>query len=151
MASYRATVTSPHPPEQVYAFLADFRSVAEWDPSITSSELTAGVAGEVGSAYRVVTETTGPDVVLDYTTTEVDPPLTVALKGENDSLTSVDTITVDPADGGGSAVTYDAVLELKGLRKIADPLLGIGFHRLGDKARDGLARRLAEPLSPPGA
>ncbi len=32
--------------------------------------------------------------------------------------------------------------ELERPRKIADPLLDLGFQRLGDKAKDGLAEKL---------
>jgi hypothetical protein len=42
-----------------------------------------------------------------------------------------------------SKVVLDyTTIELKGARKIADPLLQLGFKRLGDKARDGLRDKL---------
>jgi polyketide cyclase/dehydrase/lipid transport protein len=37
MASYSATVPSMLAPDEVFVYLADFRSVAEWDPSISES------------------------------------------------------------------------------------------------------------------
>ena len=37
MANYTATVSSTRPPDEVFAYLADFRSVAEWDPSVRSA------------------------------------------------------------------------------------------------------------------
>lgn len=145
MATYSATVTSPRSPEDVFAYLADFRTVAEWDPSINSSTLlTPGEPRTVGARFKVVQGSSiGSDVELEYEIQSVDAPRQVVLRGENDSLISIDTITVEPADGGGCAVTYDAEIELKGARKVADPLMQLGLKRLGNKAKDGLAEKLA--------
>ena len=153
MASYTATVGSTRPAEAAFDYLADFRSVAEWDPSITESvHINDGDPAQVGAIFRVTTETTLSDVVLEYTTIELERPRRIVLRGENDSMVSIDTITVTPADVGGSHVTYDAQIELKGLRKLVDPLLELGFKRLGDKARDGLWQALnadeSEAMSP---
>lgn len=143
MASYSATVTSPHPPEQVFLYLADFRSVAEWDPSIRSCEHTNSIGPlAVGAVFRVSTQVAGRDVVIDYETKELEAPRKIFLRGENSSLVSLDTISIEMAPDGGSNVTYDAVIELKGALKLADPLLDLGFQRLGNQARDGLAQKL---------
>ena len=42
----------------------------------------------------------------------------------------------------GTRVTYDADLALKGPLRIADPLLGLAFDRVGDRALEGLRERL---------
>jgi carbon monoxide dehydrogenase subunit G len=144
MASYEATVSSPRPPDEVFAYLADFRSVADWDPSITESvHINDDEPIKVGAMFRVTTKTAMKAVVLEYTTTELERPGKIGLRGENESMVSIDTITIVP-DGGGSKVTYSAVIELKGARKLLDPLLELGFQRLGDKARDGLEKKLNE-------
>jgi carbon monoxide dehydrogenase subunit G len=143
MAGYEATVSSALPPDEVFAYLADFRSVAEWDPSVRSSVHVNGddpIA--VGAIFRVTTKTTLSDVVLDYTTTELERPDRVVLRGENNSMVSLDTIVIRDDGQGGAKVTYDAKIELKGARKLADPLLQLAFKRLGDKARDGLRDKL---------
>ena len=64
-------------------------------------------------------------------------------------LTSLDTITIE-SDGEGSIVTYDAKLTLNGPLALADPILGLSFGRIGDRATAGLIRvldgeRLPEP------
>ena len=42
------------------------------------------------------------------------------------------------ASGDGSLVTYDADLQLRGVLRIGDPLLALGFGRIGDRAAAGL-------------
>jgi hypothetical protein len=97
----------------------------------------------VGARFHVTTKTRFSEIVLDYTTTAIDPPERITLRGENDSMVSVDAITIATDGGVGSSVTYDAQITLKGARRLADPLLQLAFQRLGDKARDGLRTRLA--------
>ena len=143
MARYAATVSSTQPLDEAFAYLADFRSVAEWDPSVKSAVLVTGddpIA--VGALFRVTVKTTLSEVVLDYTTIELERPDRIVLRGENDSMVSVDTIVLRTDGHGGAEVTYDAQLDLKGLLRLADPLLGLAFKRLGDNARDGLRDKL---------
>ena len=143
MASYTATVSSTQPPDEVFAYLADFRSVAEWDPSVrTAVHVNGGDPIELGAIFRVTIKTALSEVVLDYRTIGLDRSDMIVLRGENNSMVSLDTITIRDDGHGGAAVTYDAKIELKGLRKLADPLLGLAFKRLGDKARDGLRGKL---------
>ncbi len=97
---------------------------------------------ELGAIFRVTIKTALSEVVLDYRTIELDRSNRIVLRGENNSMVSLDTITIRDDGHGGAAVTYDAKIELKGLRKLADPLLGLAFKRLGDKARDGLRGKL---------
>jgi hypothetical protein len=144
MAHYRATVASPRPVSDTFAFLADFRTVAEWDPSIVSSTLeNGGDPIRVGAVFKVKTKFAGREVELDYSTIELDSPHRIVLRGENATTISLDTMTFAAKDGG-SEVTYDAKLEMKGLLKLADPLVQLTFNVLGAKAKRGLADRLAK-------
>ena len=148
MASYSATVPASASAEVVFGYLADFRTVSEWDPSITAAEMIGdGEPIRVGARFRVTTKTNFGDVVLDYETTELEPPRRIVLRGEHRAMISIDTITVEETQRGRVEVTYRADITLKGPLKIADPLLALGLRRLGDKARDGLARKLAGDLA----
>src|SRR4051794_26377168 len=140
MARYRATVPSARSADATFAYLADFSSVREWDPSVARAErLDAGELG-LGSRFRIVTRFVGREVELVYEIADYDPSARrVVLRGENATTLSVDTIAV----GDDAAVTYDADLQLKGPGKVLDPVLALLFGRLGDRARDGLRVRLA--------
>ena len=39
-------------------------------------------------------------------------------------------------------MTYDAQVDLKGMARLFDPVLGLAFKRLGDNAAAGLRREL---------
>ena len=81
------------------------------------------------------------DLTLTYDVTEYRSPTEVVVVAKSPWLTSVDRITV-VADIDGSLVTYDAELTLGGIGGLLDPVLGLVFDRIGDKAADGLVDAL---------
>jgi len=71
------------------------------------------------------------------------------LEGGDAGLRSIDEITFTPRPGG-TRVTYEARLELTGLRRLADPLLDVVFQHVGRAAAAGLAARFAPGARAPG-
>ncbi len=142
MAHYRTTVSSPAPADDVYAYLANFVTIADWDPGVSEAELIAGVTAAAGAVYRVVTSNLGVSLPLEYTILEAVAPEDgfagrVVLEASTNDFRSYDVITVTPTVTGCD-VTYDADLALKGFRRPFDPLLRIAFKVIGDRARAGL-------------
>lgn len=145
MARYTASLVVPQPPEEVFAYLADFENVAEWDPGIAEAErLDPGPVGP-GTRFRVVSVFLGRRVGLQYAVTKYDPPHRVVLEGRGGSVAAVDTIACEP-EAGGTRVTWDARLRLEGaagwLAPALDPLLGLAFRWIGNDAVRGLREKL---------
>jgi hypothetical protein len=113
-------------------------------PEHPRSSLVAGGPGEQGATYDVVLSTAGKESTVRYEAVEVEPPSRLVMRGETDALVSTDTIEVEQG-ADGVRVTYRAELELKGVRKLADPLASLALTRASDKAKDGLQRRLSSP------
>jgi hypothetical protein len=141
MPNFEATIPSTWTRERTFDYLADFRSVAEWDPSMQSATLVAGQPGEVGARYELVMSTLGRETTLVYEAVEVQRPERFVMRCETDSLVSVDTITV----AEDAAVTYDAQLDLKGLKKVADPAMQVGLVLASERAKHSLEEKLATP------
>lgn len=139
MARYRAEIETQLPPEQVFAYLSDFSHSQDWDPGVVSAE-RSGPVGE-GTEFHLVASFLGRKVPLTYRATEFSPPHSVLFVGENASAISKDRITVEPRSGG-SLVTYDADLKLRGPLQVFDPLLRLAFKRVGDQALAGLRQVL---------
>jgi hypothetical protein len=68
---------------------------------------------------------------------ELARPDRVVLRGENKTVVARDTMTFR-GDGGGTRVSYRAEFRLKGLARLAEPLLRRPFRKLGDEAEQGL-------------
>jgi carbon monoxide dehydrogenase subunit G len=142
MAHYRATIDIQQPREQVCAYLSDFSRTREWDPGVVEAERLNGQTVGEGTEFRLVAEFLGRKNELTYRIVEYDPPHAVTFLGENATVVSRDRITFE-STAEGTRVTYDANLALKGLLRIADPLLALAFNRVGDRALAGLRRTLA--------
>ncbi len=141
MAHYRATVEVPRPPEAVFAYLSDFSTTEEWDPGVVEATRVGDAPVGQGTEFRLVAEFLGRRTPITYRIAEYDPPREVTFRGENSSVVSLDRVTVEPSDGG-TRITYDADLALKGAFKLADPLLGLAFNRVGHRALAGLRATL---------
>jgi len=67
----------------------------------------------------------------------------VVLRAENAVVRSTDVIAVESAPGGGSTVTYEATLTMKGPSALLSPLVALAFRRIGHRAAAGLRAALA--------
>lgn len=142
MAHYKATLETWLPSEEVFAYLSDFSNAEAWDPGTVQAErVDDGPIGE-GSEFRLVAVFLGRESTIEYRVVQYDPPTTVIFRGENSTIISLDRVTV-AALGNGARITYDARLTLKGLLKLADPLLALVFRRIGDRALAGMREALA--------
>jgi len=144
MARYTAAVDTAWDREKAFAYLADFATISDWDPGVARSRRLTEGGPEVGSRYEVISSFLGREIPLEYEILEIDPPRRVLLRAETSTMTSLDEMTFDLRPGGGTIVTYDADLAMKGPAKIAELPMRLAFRRLGDNARDGLRNRLAE-------
>ena len=148
MARYRGTVISTRPAEETFDYMADFANAAQWDPGTADAErLDDGPVG-LGSTFRLGVRVGSRVVPLDYRIVAYDRPRRVVLLGESDTIRSEDTVTVGPAADGGSILTYEADLRLKGPLALVNPLLPLAFDRIGDKGVAGLRRALGGPPVP---
>ena len=143
MAHYRAALDTQQPREDVFAYLSDFSTTKEWDPGVVEAERLNGAAVGEGTEFRLIAEFLGRKTSLTYRIVDYDPPHAVTFLGENGAVISRDTMSFEETAEGGTRITYDADLALKGLFRIADPLLRLAFKRVGDSALAGLRRTLA--------
>ena len=141
MTKYTTSMTTPWPPDKAFAYLADVRNFAEWDPGVVNVDAPIGQVPSVGAAYDVAVKTGPRSMTLRYEVLEFEAPARLLLRARTRTLLSVDEIRVRPG-GAGSIVTYDAELTLRGTARIFAPMLALAFGRIGDRAAAGLAREL---------
>lgn len=131
MPTVSRTFTVKPTPDVVVDYLADFTHAEEWDPGTESCTRLDSGPIQVGSRFHNESKIAGVSTELVYELVTLDADK-VVLRGENDSATSTDTITVTPK-GGGSEITYEAVIEAKGVGKLAEPLMKLVFERIGSE------------------
>lgn len=65
----------------------------------------------------------------------------VTLRATTSTLVSQDTLSVAASDEG-TVFTYDARLDLLGVWRVFNPVLGVAFRSLAAKAAEGIRRQL---------
>ncbi len=147
MARYIGTIVTSKPAEEVFDYMADFTSVKQWDETVVEASRVGDNPPGKGARFRVKFRLAGRENEFEYETVAYQRPHRVVLRAESGTVTSLDEVTVRRT-AEGTELTYDAKLEPTGLMKLADPVLGLLFKRLGDNAAAGLRRELARPAVP---
>ena len=145
MARYVTTVRSAKTPREAFAYMADLRNFAEWDPGVKAVRQVEGSGGGPDAVFDVTVVAPGPDLTLRYVTEEHDAPHNLLVVARSSVFTSIDRITVEP-DGTGSVITYDADLRLNGVLRIGDLGLRLVFGQIGNRAAAGLRRVLGPQI-----
>jgi hypothetical protein len=136
----RKTVVVEKPLDAVFSYLSDFTTTTDWDPGTVSTVRRHGNGG-VGTAYINTSTFLGRTIQLTYVVDAVVDQQLIQLRGENETVIAVDTMTFRPA-ASGTEVTYTAEFTFKGLSRIVVPLLKPAFERLGNEAEAGLRKAL---------
>jgi carbon monoxide dehydrogenase subunit G len=142
MPRYRVSIDSTRSAEDAFAYLAAFDNIRDWDPSVVSARRVDEGELRIGSEFEVNVRMKKRELPLRYAVKRLEPGTLIAVEAPARWFRSYDVITVEPS-GAGSVVTYDALLELKGLARLATPFMGSAFRKIGDAAADGLRRVLS--------
>ncbi len=142
MPRYETSNHTPWSVERAFAYMSDLRHFEDWDPGVSRSVQVIGTEPRLGAAYDVTVSSPGPNLTLRYETVGFDAPRRIEVRAESRTLLSIDTITVTPDGATGATVTYAAELSLRGTLGIANPILGLAFNRIGDRAAHGLRQAI---------
>jgi hypothetical protein len=132
------TVSSAMDPADLFDYMAEFSNAAEWDPgTVSARRLGDGPVG-LGSRFELIVRFAGRESPFVYEITEYERPRRVVLVAETGAARVTDTMSIAAGSGGGSVLTYDARLELKGARRLFSPLMSVLFGRVFADGRRGL-------------
>jgi hypothetical protein len=139
--------------ERAHAYVADFATIAEWDPFIRSAERLDPGPPRVGSRYHLVARgPLGREFGLDYVITDLEPPRRVRLDASSGTrFDGWDDITFVPASGGAT-VHYAAEINLHGVGRLlylVMPVMWLFGRLRGNGPLDALRNRLDELAATP--
>ncbi len=143
-------LTTPRPVHEVFAYVSDFASCEQWDPSISSARrLSSGRIG-VGTRYRVVSSVGPVRLPLQYVVTEWLADERVVLQGSCPFFTVTDTISLITTTAG-TQLDYKAEFVFKkSLEKLAGMFEG-AMTKMGERAVGGLEQALNDDFPAPEA
>lgn len=138
---FQRTVTVDQPVEKVFAYMSDFTNTMEWDPGTVRTVRESGDGG-VGTRYHNTSKFMGRETELVYVVEAVEPNRRFVLRGENKTLVAHDIMEFS---GGAdhTTVTYTGDFALKGLTRLAAPLLAPAFNKLFDDAEGQMREALS--------
>jgi carbon monoxide dehydrogenase subunit G len=131
------------PPEDAFAFVADFANAQHWDPGVATSERVGSGPVAVGATYRLGIRMRGRVSPMTYRVTVYEAPRRVVLAGKGSGVRAVDEIRFEPA-GTGTRVDYTADITLTGLLMLALPFSRATFEKIASDALAGMKRALDE-------
>jgi hypothetical protein len=133
-------VVADKPLDAVFDYLADFTTTTDWDPGTVVTVNQHGDGG-VGTTYLNTSTFLGRQTQLTYVVREFVPGERIRLRGENKTVTAIDTMTFRSVKAG-TEVTYTAEFTFKGPARILAPLLRPAFEQLGSNAQTGMSKAL---------
>lgn len=128
MTSVERSFTVTAPAAVVLEYLSDFGTTEQWDPATRRTVRLDSGPIEPGATWRNTSEVFGRTSEITYTLRERTGD-TIVFVGDNDTLTSTDTIRVRPS-GAGAEITYHVDLDLHGLATLAAPVMKLEFEKL---------------------
>jgi hypothetical protein len=134
----RVSLDSTKSSEDLFRYFADFTTTNEWDPNTVKTTLLTGEGG-FGSTYANTSKFNGKESSLVYEVIEYKPNSLIRLRGENKSITAVDTMSIKD-NGDSRTFTYEAKFRLKGLGNLVAPFLAKAFKKLAHDAEAGLRK-----------
>lgn len=135
---------SARPITEVFAYVANFATTADYDPGVKSAHQESEGPIEVGTRFHVDAVFMGAVIPLKYVIERFERPHRVVLRGVGKTSRALDDICFEETDSGGTRVIWTLDLEMKG-GKLVEWISGPILRRVGRAALDGLATRLASP------
>lgn len=134
--------TIHRPLAEVFAYVAEFSTVAEWDPGVAASHRLTDGELSVGTRFAVTATFRNRTIPLEYEMIRLVENQLVVLEVTSRRFDAVDTIKFSELDGNRTEVDYTAEFKLKGAMRVLEPFLSGTFDELGRAALDGLVERL---------
>ena len=116
-----ATVAAP--PNEVFAYLADLRNIADWMTGVVAAEMTSEGEIGIGSTAVVIRELMGQRIEAPLTVTEYDPPRRVVIGGELSGIKANAELDLAPSGDDGSELRF--AMEIRGslLTAFMEPMI----------------------------
>jgi uncharacterized protein YndB with AHSA1/START domain len=150
MAPLVSLIDIARPPHEVFSYVTDPRTFAEWQAGVVGGSVEGGKALAVGSRCRTKRRIGGAEREATSEITKLDPPRSWTIRGVDGPIRAIVNVTVEPLDDGArSRVVIELAFEGHGLGKLLVPLV---VRREARKEMptncDQLRQRLEDRASP---
>jgi len=138
---YRKTFKVKCSAKTALAYIADFRSLIDWEPSVLSVVQTHGQAPGVGAEYRIVMRFMGRESSMQYRCTDYAGDHAILI-GQGDGFSAYDRIDVRVLPHGCEVTYFTDITLTTVLGRVLHPLIAVVFGFNVRKAVGHLKQRL---------
>jgi uncharacterized protein YndB with AHSA1/START domain len=100
-------------PDQVFAYISDLDSLAEWQGGVTSAHHTSEGGMRTGATAEVTREMMGQRIVAPLLVTAYEPPRLLGIASKVSGVEADATLELSPADDG-AATDLAFAMEIRG-------------------------------------
>ncbi len=141
------TIVVRRPLREVFAYVAEFSRIEEWDPAVSRAEKLTDGAPSVGSEYRIEMRA---GLTLHYTVVEFEEDARMLMDVSSRFFSAREEIFFDAAEDG-TRVRYVADFDFVTPLAIVNKLFPGAMKRVGKSAMAGLEKALQDEFDAPGA
>jgi uncharacterized protein YndB with AHSA1/START domain len=124
MASIVSSVEIARPQEEVFSYVTDPSTFAEWQAGVVGGSMEGGKSPSVGSKCTTTRRIGGTAREVTSEITKIDPPRSWAVHGIDGPIRAIVNVTVEPLAGSAqSRVTIALDFEGHGIGKLLVPLV----------------------------
>ncbi len=124
MAPLVSTIDINRPQDEVFAYVTDPATFAEWQAGVVGGGIEGGATPVVGSKCMTTRRIGGAERESTSEVTKLDPPTSWAVHGIDGPIRATVDVTVEPLDGSAqSRVTIGVDFEGHGIGKLLVPLV----------------------------
>jgi uncharacterized protein YndB with AHSA1/START domain len=123
MAPLVSTIDITRPQDEVFAYVTDPATFAEWQAGVLGGSIEGGAAPAVGSKCITTRRIGGAQRESTSKITTLDPPTSWAVRGVDGPIRAIVNVTVEPLNGARSWVTIELDFEGHGIGKLLVPLV----------------------------
>jgi uncharacterized protein YndB with AHSA1/START domain len=140
MAPIVSTIDINRPQDEVFAYVTDPATFAEWQAGVVGGGIQGGATPVVGSKCVTTRRIGGAERESTSEVTKLEPPTSWPVHGIDGPIRATVDVTVEPLDGSAqSRVTIEVDFEGHGIGKLLVPLI---VRRQARNEMPGNCRRL---------
>jgi uncharacterized protein YndB with AHSA1/START domain len=119
-----STIDINRPQDEVFAYVTDPSTFAEWQAGVVGASIEAGATPAVGSTCVTTRRIGGRERGSTSEVTKLEPPRSWAVHGIDGPIRAIVNVTVEPRDRSAqSRVTIEVDFEGHGIGKLLVPLV----------------------------
>jgi carbon monoxide dehydrogenase subunit G len=117
------TIDVAAPPQAAFDWVVDVDNIARWQSGVFASQMLTPPPARVGTRFTETLKLMGLKLTSVCEVTELTAPKTYAFNAQGSQMDYTARFDFAPAPGGGTRITHQATIAMRGLWKLIEPMV----------------------------